>query len=286
MENKQEQVAQEIQKPERGWGMASFAKAARKAVITAVAGVTLAVGAAGFATEANAQTTVPYGQQGVTATVTHQQQKPWAHEVAYQQRIQQLAQQQEAQMRQAEAQARADRARLQQQRTQQLATYNSNINRIRNNQRLSGSERVLQISAATQNWNAQQQQLNARAVQIDNNIENRRINNDRAMTSLVTSLDRQYANQEPYKSILRQQQQQQNAAFNNSAPTSATAASAGGTANMDKTYEQARERLYKQYVDAEVKAGRLPDTSDKFFERLEQQQRQQQQSQQQQPRTP
>lgn len=282
-------AAMEMNKPEKdqkGYLSSAFSAASiRKAVLSVVAGVTLAVGAAGFANEAQAQTTVPYGQQGVTATVTHQQQKPWAHEANYQERIRQLAEQQQIKMREAESRARTDMARINQTRTSQLAAYNSRIRSISSGK--SGADKVLRIAEATQNWQAQQEALRTRALTIQTRLETLQNNNDKAMTNLVTSLDRQYSNQEPYKSMLRQQQSGSYTPAATQATTRPAAADPDEKMqdSMEKARRDAMQKLYKQYLDAEVKAGRIPDSPDDFFKKREaEQQRQQQQAQPQTPR--
>lgn len=271
------------EKGEKGYLASAFSAASiRKAVLSVVAGVTLAVGAAGFANEAQAQTTVPYGQQGVTAT--QQQQKPWAHEAAYQERIRQLAEQQEIRMRDAQARARVDYANINQVRTTQLANYNSRVRAINNNKSMRGADKVLRIAEATQSWQAQQESLRARTLSVQNRIEAMQNNNERAMSQLIMTLDRQYSNQEPYKSMLRQQQ---SGSYTTAAtqPTTRPAAMDPDEKmqdNMEKARRDAMQKIYKQYLDAEVKAGRIPDSPDDFFKKREAEQRQQTQS----PQTP
>lgn len=260
------------EKGEKGYLASAFSAASiRKAVLSVVAGVTLAVGAAGFANEAQAQTTVPYGQQGVTAT--QQQQKPWANEAAYQERIRLLAQEQQIKMEEALARARKDMANINAQRTQQLKTYNSRVRSLSNNK--SGADKVLGIAEATQRWQAQQESLRARATTVENRIENLRIDQQEAMSRLITTMDRQYANQEPYKSMVSGQR------VSTTQPAASRPAAASPEDKMDEAMEKARrdamQKLYKQYLDAEVKAGRIPDSPDDFFQKRQAEQRQQQQ---------
>jgi len=282
-------AAMEMNKPEKdqkGYLSSAFSAASiRKAVLSVVAGVTLAVGAAGFANEAQAQTTVPYGQQGVTATVTQQQQKPWAHEAAYQDRIRQLAEQQDIKMRQAESRARADLARIDQTRTSQLASYTKRVKSLRDG-KLGGAEKVLRIAEATQNWQAQQEALRTRALSIQTRLETQQNSNEKAMTTLVNSLDRQYSNQEPYKSMLRQQQSGSYTPAATQATTRPAAADPDEKMqdSMEKARRDAMQKLYKQYLDAEVKAGRIPDSPDDFFKKREAEQ--QHEKRQAQPQTP
>lgn len=268
----------EPKKPEKGSLVSSF----RKAVLVVVAGVALAAGASN---EANAQTTVTYGNQGVTATQGYQQQKPWASDRAYQERIRILAEQQELKMIQAQEKARADMARLQQQRTQKLAQHTQKLNALR---KKSGTNALDYANLAAQ-WNAQEQSLRARATQIQATVERLQISQEQQMNKLVETLDKQYSRQEPYKSML--QNGTTSRATNAVTPVSTRPAAAAADPDqkmqddMEKARRDAMQKLYKQYLNEEVKAGRIPDSAEDFFKKREAEQRQQQTQSAPKPRT-
>lgn len=176
----------EPNKPEKG----SLVSAFRKAVLVVVAGVALTAGAS---QEAQAQSTVAYGNQGVTATQQYQQQKPWANDAAYQSRIQTLAQQQELQMMQAQQKARASLARIQQQRTQALSRHTNNISRLRDRK----GTNALQYANVAAQWNAQEQRFRTSELQVRIGLQNLQLKQDQAMDKLVDTLDKQYSRQQP-----------------------------------------------------------------------------------------
>ena len=251
----------EPNKPEKG----SLVSAFRKAVLVVVAGVALTAGASH---EAQAQSTVAYGNQGVTATQNYQQQKPWANDPGYQQRIQTLAQQQELKMMQAEQKARASLARIQQQRTQALARQTDRINSLRQRK---GTNALDYANAAAQ-WNAQEQRFKASTAQVHIDLQNLQLQQETAMSRLVESLDKQYSRQAPGAST-------RPAATPARAVTTAPAATNPDQKmqnDMDKARRDAMQKIYQQYLDGEVKAGRIPDSADDFFKKREAQQRQSQ----------
>lgn len=191
----------EPEKKEKGFLTSAFSAASiRKTVLSVVAGVTLAVGAAGFATEANAQTTVPYGQQGVTATVQQEQVKPWAHEASYQNQIRLQAQKDRIDMQKAQSKARADLARINQTRVQAIARHNQNLQRLRD-RKANG----LDYANVVAQWTAQEQGFRARTEQIHLGLEQIQMRQEQNMQRLVDRLDTQFSRQEPYKSMLQQQ---------------------------------------------------------------------------------
>ena len=258
----------EPNKPEKGSLMSAF----RKAVLVVVAGVALTAGASN---EAKAQSTVAYGNQGVTATQNYQQQKPWANEAAYQQRIQTLAQQQELRMIQAQQKARADLARIQQQRTQALARNSDRVSTLR---KRNGTNALDYANVAAQ-WNAQEQRFRASTAQIQINLQNLQLQQETTMSRMVEQLDRQYSRQAPYNSMQSGASRDTRAV----APTVTRAVAAPSVSadqkmqnDMDSARRDAMQKVYKQYLDAEVKAGRIPDSADDFFQKREAQQRQQQ----------
>lgn len=248
----------EPNKPEKG----SLVSAFRKAVLVVVAGVALTAGAS---QEAKAQSTVAYGNQGVTATQNYQQQKPWANDPAYQQRIQTLAQQQELQMIQAEQRARASLARIQQQRTQALARHSDRISNMKDRR---GTNALDYANVAAQ-WHAQEQRFRASTAQVQIDLQNLQLRQETAMTRLVENLDKQYARQYP-------------SGASRSVATPARAVTTAPAADpdqrmqddMDKARRDAMQKIYKQYLDGEVRAGRIPDSAEDFFKKREAQQRQ------------
>jgi hypothetical protein len=185
------------QKKEKGFLTGAF----RKAVLTAVAGVTLAIGAAGFATEANAQTTVPYGQQGVTATMQQEDFKPWANNASYQNQIRVQADKDRIAMQRAQSTARQQLATIQQQRTAALARHNNNIKNLRARKNTG----ALDYANVVAQWTAQEQGFRTRTEHIHLRLEQTRLTQEQTMLRLVERLDNQFSRQEPYKSMLQQQ---------------------------------------------------------------------------------
>jgi len=192
------------EKKEKGFLSSAFsAVSIRKTALSLVAGVTLAFGAAGFTTEANAQTTVPYGQQGVTATMQQEDFKPWASDRSYQNQIRVQADRDRIAMQRAESTARQQLASIQQQRTQALVYQQQNLKRLQT--RKAGA---LEYANAAHQWAEKEQGFRTRVEHIHLNLEQARLNQEQGMLRLVESLDRQFSSREPYKSMLQQQQQQ------------------------------------------------------------------------------
>ena len=190
------------EKKEKGFLSSAFSAASiRKTVLSVVAGVTLAVGAAGFATEANAQTTVPYGQQGVTATMQQEQQKPWAHETSYQNQIRVQADKDRIAMQRAQSTARTQLASIQQQRTAALARNSQAMKNLR----VRKNTGALDYANIAAQWTAQEQSFRTRTEHIHLNLEQTRLNQEQNMLRLVDRLDSQFSRMEPYKSMLQQQ---------------------------------------------------------------------------------
>jgi hypothetical protein len=188
------------QKKDKGFLTSAFSVASiRKSILTAVAGVTLAVGAAGFSTEANAQTTVPYGQQGVTATMQQEQQKPWAHEASYQNQIRVQADKDRIAMQRAQSTARTQMASIQQQRTAAMARNSQAIKNLRARKNTG----ALDYANVAAQWTAQEQAFRTRAEHIQLNLEQTRLNQEQNMLRLVDRLDTQFSRMEPYKSMLQ-----------------------------------------------------------------------------------
>lgn len=253
----------EPNKPEKG----SLVSAFRKAVLVVVAGVALTAGASN---EAKAQTTVAYGDQGVTATQAYQQQKPWANEPAYQDAIRTLAQEQQVKMVQAQQRARADLARVQQQRTQKLAQHTQKISNLR---KRSGTN-ALDYANVAAAWNAQEEAMRARTALIHSNIQKLQIQQEETMNKLVENLDKKYSRQYQTGGVSRSAQATTVPVRAVSAPAASADPDQKMQNDMDKARRDAMQKIYKQYLDGEVKAGRIPDSADDFFKKREAEQRQ------------
>lgn len=196
----------EPQKKEKGFLASAFSAASiRKSVLSVVAGVTLAVGAAGFATEANAQTTVPYGQQGVTATMQQQEEyKPWASDPAYQSKLRIQAQRDQLDMQRAQNYAREQQAHLVAQRAQAQAYYQQNMRYMRERK-----ASFLEYNSATQQWLAQEQAFRARGEQIKIDLQTTRLNQEQNWIRFVEYTDSEFSYKEPYRTMLEQHRARQ-----------------------------------------------------------------------------
>lgn len=261
----------EPNKPEKG----SLISAFRKAVLVAVAGVALGVG---VSTEAKAQSTVPYGNQGVTAT--QQQVKPWASNAAYRETIRLFDQEQYLDAQKAEQRAKVDLAKIQQQRTQRLATHTRKLSSLRDRK----GTNALDYANVVAQWTAQEQAFKSRTEQVYIRLQQLNVDQQTARTEMIERLDRQYSRQEPYKSMQQGGAQVQTVRATTTAPAANTNHDQKMQEDMDKARRDAMQKLYKQYLDAEVKAGRVPDSAEDFFRK--QQEAQQRQQQQQKPATP
>lgn len=190
----------EPQKKDKGFLTSAFSAASiRKSILTVVAGVTLAVGAAGFSTVANAQTTLPYGQQGVTSTMQMEEYKPWASDPAYQNKIRFQAERDRIDMQRAQNYAREQQAYLQAQRTQSMAYHQQNIKYLR-----AGKTSFWEFSSAMQQWAAQEQAFRSRGQQIQLDLQQARLSQEQNWIRFVEYTDSEFSTKEPYKTMVEQ----------------------------------------------------------------------------------
>lgn len=178
-------------------------------------------------------------------------------------------------MIQAQEKARADLARVQQQRTLKLSQHTKKLSALR---KKSGTNALDYANLAAQ-WNAQEQALKARVTSIHATVERLHISQQEQMNKLIETMDKQYSRQEPYKSMTSGANRSAGAVTPVSTRPAAAATSADPDQkmqdDMDKARRDAMQKLYKQYLNEEVKAGRIPDSAEDFFKKREAEQRQQ-----------
>ena len=230
-------------------------KAFRKIALPVVAAVALS---GGMVAEANAQSTQStYGT--VTQTQQVQQQKPWANDAEYREKIRLEQQEINFRMQTYEARAKAS-----------IANYNASIMRTRSSnlktlQRLrERGGNFMDIMAQTQRMAAAETQHNARVATVHNNVEAQRLKNIEAMNNFVERLDRTYARTSPYKEILEQQQrtqQQRVISANERVQQAATVAgsqprtAAEQEALLKAAQERYQEEQLRKFQDAQIKAA-------------------------------
>jgi len=227
-------------------------KAFRKIALPVLA---MAALSGGLVTEANAQNTHSTYGSVVTTQQGVQQQKPWANDPVYLEKIR--------------LQKEKEMLRLQQEKARtesNIASYNASMARTRSynvsqlqSLRKRGAS-ALELMAHSQRMAADEAAHKARVNGAKNYYDQAVLRSEETMRNYVESLDRTYARQSPYKEILEQQQRQQaqrvatatqRVEAENNRPRSEAEQQAAIRAAQEK-YQQ--EQLRK-FQDAQIKAA-------------------------------
>lgn len=214
----------------------SLAGKARKAFNTAVLiGATLVASLSPLAAQAQTYG----GQQGVQVTQTQQyeQQKPWANNPEYIQRVENIERQSELRMRTYIAQERQREAQLNQRHMQQVQRQ---IQQGQRNAR--GGWNVGEVLTTVGNAGAAGQTYQSQLEVLRNQLAQRALNEQALVDRQIDALDRVYARQYPQ--------------YTAPAVTQQRVATTQAADNGVKSPEQMREELIKAYQDATLRAAK------------------------------
>lgn len=191
-------------------------------------------------------TTVSYNQQQIDPT------RPWLQDPAYQEQMRIYAEQSRLRMVQYEQQARASRASYEASIAQYRKAYADQLRAMRK----SGTAKWTDYGAVAQNLAYYETAHKTNISYVNTNLEQTRLNETKYVKDYAASLDYQYANTEPYRSMVAEYKARQTERVT-------TAAQRSSNQPLSDSDQQARLRQAEQdriarqtraYQDAQLEA--------------------------------
>lgn len=260
-------------KRKRGFLTASFQRVA----IYVLAG---AATFGGLSTQAHAQTSPGASRGGqITYTESVDPARPWANDSGYLSRVEAERQRAETKIAQERADLKAAIEAKEALKRRNNAKCLEAVRKIAMNDRYGTLEKITRGNEIRASYATKNDLIDAAVVAL-------RARAERDISSARTSRDDKIQRIEDQfqKDWERQQRDAQRAADRAADRADSAAERAQRDADRDqatadkeaerqrKAYDSARDNLYKKYSTEEAKAGRLPDTKEVFFERLEEEQ--------------